>query len=232
MSNPYVINLDRRTDRWQQLQQEWKGAFQLTRISAVETSPGGVGCTLSHIKICEEAKARGDPYVLVWEDDCSPRKRDPRTIRALWEEVLGKLVQHRDQWDIVLGATSEAPLGATKNPILTTPNVTVFDLPQGFTTHWTFYNNTCYDKMIEWKAVRQPQNDVYIFQNFRVKVTLPFLAEQKSGFSDLVNNQTNYTQFFDAAERKIEGTIHRPKTLSSLIRSCQFNVASPRFMTR
>ena len=82
MSDPYVINLDRRTDRWTELEQEWKGIFNLTRVSAVEASPGWVGCALSHIKVCEDAKARGDPFVLVWEDDCRPRNRHPRALKA------------------------------------------------------------------------------------------------------------------------------------------------------
>ena len=131
MADPYVINLDKRTDRWTELERAWKGVFNLTRTHAVEASPGWVGCALSHIKICEDAKARGDPFILVWEDDCRPRNRHPRAVKALWEEVLPKLVQHRDQWDIVLGATSAAYKGATRNPRLSTPNVSVYDLPHG-----------------------------------------------------------------------------------------------------
>jgi hypothetical protein len=204
MTDPYVINLEKRTDRWTDLEREWKGVFKLTRVPAVETSPGGVGCTLSHIKICEEAKARGDLYVLAWEDDCTPRNRHPRAIKALWEEVLPKLVQHRDQWDIVLGATSAAYKGATRNPLLSTPNVTVYDLPHGFTTHWTLYNESSYDKMIEWKAVREPQNDVYMFQHFRIKVVMPFLAEQRPSYSNLVNEETNYHHMFERTEEQLK----------------------------
>jgi hypothetical protein len=204
MTDPYVINLEKRTDRWTDLEREWKGVFKLTRVPAVETSPGGVGCTLSHIKICEEAKARGDLYVLAWEDDCTPRNRHPRAIKALWEEVLPKLVQHRDQWDIVLGATSAAYKGATRNPLLSTPNVTVYDLPHGFTAHWILYNESSYDKMIEWKAVREPQNDVYMFQHFRIKVVMPFLAEQRPSYSNLVNEETNYHEMFERTEQQLK----------------------------
>jgi glycosyl transferase family 25 len=35
----------------------------------VQTSPGSLGCTLSHIAVLEMAKAQGWPYVLVLEDD-------------------------------------------------------------------------------------------------------------------------------------------------------------------
>jgi glycosyl transferase family 25 len=204
MTDPYVINLDKRTDRWADLEREWKGVFKLTRVPAVEESPGWVGCALSHIKICEEAKARGDPYVLAWEDDCRPRNRHPRAVRALWEEVLPKLMQHRDQWDIVLGATSGAYKGAVKNRGLSTPNVTVYDLPHGFTAHWILYNESSYDKMIAWKTVRDPQIDVYMYHHLRIKVVMPFLAEQSSGFSDIESSNVDYQHMFERTEEQLK----------------------------
>jgi len=202
MTEPYVINLDRRTERWEWMQESWKGIFKLTRVSAIETTPGGVGCSLSHIKVVEEAKARGDPCVLVWEDDCKPR-RHPRVIKALWDEVLPQLTKHSEKWDVVLGATSRVRMGATKNIDLSTKNVGVYDLPHGFTTHWTLYNSSAYDTLIKWKDVREPQNDIYLFQKFRVKVVVPFLADQRIGFSDLTIKEEDYQAWFDSAESEI-----------------------------
>jgi len=204
MSDPYVINLDKRTDRWVDLECAWKGVFNLTRVPAVEASPGWVGCALSHIKICEDAKARGDPFVLVWEDDCRPRNRHSRAIKALWDEVLPKLAENRDQWDIVLGATSAAYKGATRNPRLSTPNVTVYDLPHGFTAHWILYNESSYDKMIEWKTVRDPQIDVYMYNQLRIKVVMPFLAEQAAGFSDIESSDVDYQHMFQRTEEQLK----------------------------
>ena len=204
MANPYVINLDSRTDRWDTIQREWKNAFQLTRVSAVKESPGWVGCALSHIKVCEEAKARGDPFVLAWEDDCTPRNRHPRAIKALWDEVLPTLTQHRDKWDIVLGATSAAYKGATWNRLLSTPNVKVYDLPHGFTAHWILYNDSSYDKMIDWTTVRDPQIDVYMYQHFHIKVVMPFLAEQTSGFSDIESSDVDYQHMFRRTEEQLK----------------------------
>jgi hypothetical protein len=204
MSQPYVINLDKRTDRWADLERAWKGVFKLTRVPAVEASPGWVGCALSQIKVCEEAKARGDPFVLLWEDDCIPRNRHPRAIKALWDEVLPKLAENRDQWDIVLGATSAAYKGATRNPRLSTPNVTVYDLPHGFTAHWILYNESSYDKMIEWKTVRDPQIDVYMYNQLRIKVVMPFLAEQAAGFSDIESSDVDYQHMFQRTEEQLK----------------------------
>lgn len=227
MAEPYVINLDSRPDRWNTLQSAWRGVFDVKRVSAVEAKPGWVGCALSHIKIIEEAKARGDPSVLVWEDDCTPRNRHPRAIKELWNEVSYKLSLCRDQWDVVLGATSAVHGGSTFNPGLSTQHVQVYDLPHGFTTHWILYNSSSYDRMIEWKVARDIQIDVYLFNKFRVKVVLPFLAEQAPGFSDIESKETNYAEMFNRTENSIKPVC----SISTLLGNSP-SVQTPRFMTR
>lgn len=228
MASPYVINLDARPDRWNALQTAWKGAFNLKRVSATHANPGWVGCALSHIHIIEAAKGRGDPSVLVWEDDCKPRNRHPRAIKELWNEVSYKLSLYPDQWDIVLGATSAAHKGATFNPLLSTQHVKVYDLPHGFTTHWVLYNASSYDRMIEWKKTSEPQIDVYMFNKFRVKVVMPFLAEQFPGFSDIETRETNYGQMFERAENVIQQSAY---SLTSVIGNLP-QIQTPKFMTR
>jgi len=230
MANPYVINLDSRPDRWAALQHAWKGAFNLTRVPAVQETPGWIGCALSHVKIIKDAKARGDPYVLVWEDDCIPMNRHPRATKELWNEVLYKLSLCRDKWDIALGATSAVYKGGTYNPELSTQHVKVFDIPHGFTTHWILYNSSAYDRMIEWETVRSPQIDVYLFNIFGVKVVTPFLAGQMPGFSDIESQQVDYRDMFDRTEALLTG-MNRNNTLSSIIGK-QPIVQSPKFITR
>ncbi|MEI6710981.1 MAG: glycosyltransferase family 25 protein [bacterium] len=69
----YCINLDRRTDRWEVAQKEFKKAGILDRVirfSAFETpKKGAAGCLLSHRTIVQIAKERGWENVLVFEDD-------------------------------------------------------------------------------------------------------------------------------------------------------------------
>jgi hypothetical protein len=104
----------------------------------------------------------------------------------------------------------------------------VYDLPHGFTTHWTLYNSSAYDRMIEWKNIRNPQIDVYLFKTFRVKVVVPFLAEQINGYSDIESRQVDYHEMFDRTEITLTQT---KNTLSKILHGAPA-VQSPKFMTR
>jgi len=234
MASPYVINLDSRPDRWTSINRDWKGVFPLTRVTAVTASPGWIGCGLSHVKAVEEAKTRGDPYVLVWEDDCSPLNHTPTQVRDLWNEVLYKLSLNKDQWDIVTGGTTNVEKGSTLNEGLSTRNVNVYDLPFGFTTHWILYNSSAYDKMIEWKHVQAPQIDVYIYQQFRIKIVTPFMAAQASGYSNIQGGILNYNDLFMKAERMFRrsSTFGSKTSLAAIVQSPLSRVATPKFMTR
>jgi hypothetical protein len=191
-------------DRWNNLQADWKGAFPLVRVPAVRASPGWKGCALSQIKVVEEARARGEPYVLLWEDDCTPRNRHPLAVRALWNEVLPKLAANTDKWDVVLGGTSRAFKGSILNPVLSTHSVKVHDLPHGFCAHWALWNvATTYEKLMKYKETLHEEIDIFMYKDFRVKVILPFLAEQRASYSDIEGTNTDYKWMFDATEKEL-----------------------------
>jgi hypothetical protein len=209
MAVPYVINLDRCTDRWESLQKDWKDAFPLQRVSAVEASPGWVGCGLSHVKIVEEAKARGDKWVLVWEDDCIPRKRNGEytnvtVVRQLWEQALEVLGKHLGRWDVVLGATSQVFDAPLMDTTLSTRHVRIFRILKGYTTHWTLYNASFFDTLLKWKETKPKPIDVYLFEKARIFVTLPFMAEQRPCYSVIENRETDYSKYFTEAERALK----------------------------
>ncbi len=74
MSKPvaYVINLERRPDRWAKMQERWTPFFDLVRIPAVDMPGNGqAGCRLSHRMIAAHFLEKGEP-VLIMEDDNAP----------------------------------------------------------------------------------------------------------------------------------------------------------------
>jgi hypothetical protein len=83
--------------------------------------------------------------------------------------------------------------------------------------------------MIEWKNVRSPQIDVYLFQKFRVKTIIPFLAGQVPGYSDIEGKEIDYDSMFDETETSISAT--KLQTLSSIVQRSPA-VQFPKFMTR
>ena len=66
----YVINLDRRTDRLEEFQEEMD-MLQLPfkRFPGILKTPGTVGCGMSHLAILKEARDLGLKNVLIFEDD-------------------------------------------------------------------------------------------------------------------------------------------------------------------
>jgi len=68
----FFINLDRRVDRRLETEAELAHmGIEAERFSAIERSPGGLGCTQSHIEVLKLARARGYETVMVLEDDFS-----------------------------------------------------------------------------------------------------------------------------------------------------------------
>jgi glycosyl transferase family 25 len=64
------INLEHRTDRREQVEAEL-AVFgdRVERFNAIQKSPGGIGCSMSHLSVLKRAKEQGWKNVLIVEDD-------------------------------------------------------------------------------------------------------------------------------------------------------------------
>jgi glycosyl transferase family 25 len=66
----YVINLDRRPDRLDEITGELdKIGLPFKRFAAIDRKPGILGCGLSHLAVLKEARELGLKNVLIFEDD-------------------------------------------------------------------------------------------------------------------------------------------------------------------
>lgn len=67
------INLDKRTDRRREIEDELDAAAIppecIERFPAIERSPGILGCSLSHLEVLRKAHSEGWGQVLILEDD-------------------------------------------------------------------------------------------------------------------------------------------------------------------
>jgi len=92
-----VINLDKRTDRLQQVTADLHqlGITDINRLSAVENKEHGlIGCTQSHINALKLAMKNGWDKVLIFEDDVE--FRNPFTLM----EKIEKYENHN--WDVLM----------------------------------------------------------------------------------------------------------------------------------
>jgi glycosyl transferase, family 25 len=80
--NKVCINLDRRPERWEQMQHKFEqhGIHSVRRFRALDGetatipahwdgTPGAYGCLLSHLEVVREARRLGLPSILIFEDD-------------------------------------------------------------------------------------------------------------------------------------------------------------------
>jgi GR25 family glycosyltransferase involved in LPS biosynthesis len=192
-----VINLEHRTDRWAEIQENFKkeGWPILNRIDAVKCDPGWYGATQSHAKCIYIAKQNNLPWVLVLEDDCFPREGAFQRFC----ELLPSLWQRRNEWDIFIGGLTTPRINSIvqKSPILFNAD--------GLTTHFMLMNENSYDKILN-DITKEPLFiDNYYRNNpsIRMFCTLPQLAVQTPSASDITNTFANYTESFLDSDNKL-----------------------------
>ncbi|EXU77176.1 glycosyl hydrolase family 25 [Erwinia mallotivora] len=100
------INLNKRSDRNQAMQEELKSAGvpqdKIIRFEAIEERNGGVGCTLSHAAVLEMAQRARWRNVLVLEDDMT-FYHDEESCRRLNQFFLNL---QETEWDVALLSAS------------------------------------------------------------------------------------------------------------------------------
>jgi GR25 family glycosyltransferase involved in LPS biosynthesis len=93
----YYINLDHRSDRREQFNQQITTHFKdgilenrIERFPAIKHDHGLLGCSMSHLEVIKKAKADGARYILVFEDDFEfivSRETFENNITKLFEQV-------------------------------------------------------------------------------------------------------------------------------------------------
>ena len=181
------INLDKRTDRWEQCQQECHSfGIQVERFSALTGSNGMQGLHLSNQQIFRENAGKA---LLVLEDDVVFN----RPLSAL----LDAYTDLPKDWDMLyLGGNAQCPQKRFSTWLYRSSGI--------LTTHSILYNG----KMTRWLAEnmevpevvdRQNTIDVWLMKEvqprFNCLIVYPQIAAQRFGYSDICGMDINYKYF-------------------------------------
>lgn len=189
----FCINLDRRPDRWEEVQKEFN-KFNLTdviRFPAVDgrTLPkphalldGELGVLESNLKLVKYASENNLPNFLMLEDD------------VVFSEEVNNLDKYManipDDWDMIYFGGNHTQSHPPKQI-----NETTLKLHYTVTTHCIAIRSTVYDAIESILPKKSKPVDNYytwVQQSSNVYCTNPSIAFQKGGFSDIRNRVVNY----------------------------------------
>jgi glycosyl transferase family 25 len=105
IKNAFYINLEYRTDRKEHVIHELeKIGIKGTRFNAIKMENGAIGCSMSHLKILQDAYKNKLEHVLIVEDDIT--FLDPE----LFKSQINKFFElHENNWDVILLAGNNMP---------------------------------------------------------------------------------------------------------------------------
>lgn len=203
----FVINLDKRTDRWESVQKNFKEyPFFLQRFSAIRHERGWIGCGLSHMRIVQMAKEAKMPYVLIIEDDCHPTEH-----MKYWSDIRRWLHTHKDEWDLFLGGNCyynylnifEKPIKTIKPLCKLNETINLY-YTKLMCTQFLYINSTAYDKYLAWELGQDNPVDMWPDKkNMRTISCVPFIAIQGSDISDIRGYKMDYNKIFLKSEKKM-----------------------------
>jgi GR25 family glycosyltransferase involved in LPS biosynthesis len=194
----YVLNLDRRTDRWDAVQKQLHnaGITKAVRFPAIEkkinnSESAHEACFHTHVSAYQKALDTGARNVLIFEDDAA--------LYDDWEPIWKSFKrQIHSDWDIIyLGYNLEHKY----QPNLTTPPLitsNVLLLNDVLALHAYAVNGKHLKTLIEHQKSQYELNipgDVAFAKHnsgFKVYGAYPMLFYQTPGFSDIVGNNVDY----------------------------------------
>lgn len=195
----YVINLDKRPEKWERVQKDFKDTnIQLERFKAIEHENGHVGCGESFKALIRMAKEKNMDSILILEDDCKPLKNFDKR----WKIIKNWLDTNKDKWDIFNGGV-RYPLNQSHKYDINANNK-LYTTKGGNYTHFMYFNSSGYEAVLKWEHSKNGLFDYYI-NSYEVSNFLyvdPAIAIQYSGYSNTNKGEKNY---------ETDGWVHNTK---------------------
>ena len=105
ITNAFYINLEHRTDRKEHVENELSNiGIKASRFNAIKMTNGAIGCSMSHLKLLENAKKNQLSHILIVEDDIT------FLHPSLFKTQIHKFFElHNNNWDVILFAGNNMP---------------------------------------------------------------------------------------------------------------------------
>lgn len=226
ITNVYYINLENRPDRKAHVELElYKLGIRCgKRFNAIKLQNGAIGCSMSHLKIIEEAKKNNLDHVLIVEDDITFLNPD------LFKKQLNLFLKNHKEFDVLLIAGNNVP---PFQPI----DDSCVKVTRCQTTTGYLVKSHYYDTLIHnyrngiAKLMKEPENHVlyavdkhwfHLQEKHNWYLIIPLTVTQRSDYSDIEKRQTNYSramldldkvQFFKEQQEKFDRFKNMQKTM-------------------
>jgi glycosyl transferase, family 25 len=197
IKHAFYINLHSRPDRKQHVENQLKTiGINAERFNAIKMSNGALGCSFSHLKLIETAKANNWEHILIIEDDIL------FTQPSIFINQFNNFLSNHKDFDVVI-------ISGNNCPPFTKIDDTCVQVSRCQTTTCYLVQQHYYDKIINNfreginKLLREPHNhilyaiDKYWFNLQEVDkwyLIIPLTVTQREDYSDIEKRPTNYSR--------------------------------------
>jgi glycosyl transferase family 25 len=224
IQHAFYINLPSRPDRKHHVEIQMKAiGINAERFNAIKMQNGAIGCSMSHLKIIETAKAKKFDHVLIVEDDIL------FTNPQLFIEQFNKFLSNHKDFDVVIICGNNAPP-------FTNVDDTCVQVTRCQTTTGYLVKSHYYDTLINnyktgiLNLMREPDNhrlyaiDKYWFNLQSIHkwyLIIPLTVTQREDYSDIEKRVTNYTPVMLDLDKT--AFLQRQRNISALKKIGDFN---------
>jgi glycosyl transferase family 25 len=197
IKHAFYINLDSRPDRKAHVEKQMSNiGIVAERFKAIKLPNGALGCSMSHLKLLELAKANNLPHILIVEDDIL------FTDVSLFVNQFNKFLELHKDFDVVLISGNNLP--PYKNIDDTCVKVTQCQTTTGYLVQSHYYDTIInnYRKGIK-NLIENPGNhklfaiDKFWFNLQKIHkwyLIIPLTVTQREDYSDIEKRPTNYSR--------------------------------------
>lgn len=197
IKHAFYINLESRPDRKLYVEAEFvKIGIPIKRFNAIKLSNGAIGCSMSHLKIIEDAKKQQLDHVLIVEDDIQ------FTNPALFKNQLNLFLKNHAEFDVVLiGGNNAPPFKHVDNSCV---KVAKCQTTTGYLVKSHYYDTLIHNYRTGIKKLMQfpAQHILYAIDKYWFHLQekhdwyliIPLTVTQREDYSDIEKRQTNYSK--------------------------------------